>query len=183
MTPSVLGENSNTVTPPSFSTSADTSKVENDGGVTVFEFSPNTLGVNLSADSGQAPVVSVNEDGDRITFGSVGYTGTYTAQINVTDSGGDKLGVTAWIGDTQKPNATDTTNGTVQVTEELVITWCPKESLQTQCRALADSSGDPAGKLKIVDVLVNWNDTGEINGSDTSKLSVVDLLVAWNDAR
>jgi len=57
------------------------------------------------------------------------------------------------------------------------------EEATTQDNPFFDENGNPLGELDVVDLLVEWNDTGEIDGVEYGELELVDLLVEWNDAQ
>jgi len=160
--------------------------VEGDGGVTVVEFDA-PFPLNLSGtDVSQSAIVSINDDqpSENVTFGSTGYTGTYTVDAQlVGGSDGDTVGVASWTGDRQRPSADAEATGEVNVSS-VTIEWCPSGVSRSVCGAFADDNGNPAGELSVVDALVEWNDNDQtINGEDVGELTLVDVLVAWNDAR
>jgi hypothetical protein len=148
--------------------------VEDDGGVTVIEFTPNSLNLTLSADSGQAPAVTVNDDQpkENVTFGT-GYSDTYTTQANVTGGQADKLSITAWIGDTDQEKSTATANSTVTLTDGSLSPDNP----------FADANGQPVRELEAVSVLLSWNENGDVDGVNYGELDIVGYLVNWNEAR
>ncbi|MCX2817779.1 PGF-CTERM sorting domain-containing protein [Haladaptatus sp. F3-133] len=92
--------------------------VTDDGAATAVEFGSGTT-VDLSAtDEGQAPVVSINDNqqNENVTFGSTGYTGTYTVEGTLSgQSDGDSVDVTAWIGAVSQSDADDTATASATV--------------------------------------------------------------------
>jgi len=159
--------------------------VEDDGGATVVEFNA-PFSLNLSeTDESQATVVSINDDQnlENVSFGSTSsQTRTYTvgARTNGAQSG-DTFGVTSWIGSTDRSSAEASETSTIGVSESGSFD-CPDGVAQPACDAFV-SGGEPKGELDIIDILVDWNNTGTINGENVNELDLIDLLVAWNSAR
>jgi hypothetical protein len=161
--------------------------VDGDGGATVVEFDA-PFSVNLSGtDESQASIVSVNDDQpkENVTFGSLGYTGTYTVDVDL--EGGsfeDSIGITSWIGSTERSSADAETTRTVDVVNATGVTveWCPDGVSQTVCEEFADENGNPAPELQVVRVLTGWSDTNEISGESVDELQLIRVLTGWSSA-
>jgi hypothetical protein len=146
--------------------------VEEDGGATVVQFdAPFSLDLS-ETDDGQASVVSINDDqpNEKVVFGSTGYTGTYTVDVKLeggTDGG--SIDIASWIGDL------DRTKADAETTESVgVSVGTPNPFL--------DSNGQALGELKIVQMLVSWNEDRQIDGESYGEIELVQYLVEWNEA-
>jgi PGF-CTERM protein len=82
-----------------------------------------SLEIPSDDDGSQAPVTNVS--GSTATFGSTGYTGTYTVEGSLSgQTEGDTVAVAAWVGNVQRSDADDiaevsaTVSGTTETTDD-----------------------------------------------------------------
>ena len=122
--------------------------VDGDEGVTVVEFdAPFSLDLS-ETETNQGSLVSINDgqQKENVTFGSTGFTGTYTVKGDLSgQSVGETGNVTAWIGDVSEGSASDTDETDFTVKDGI----SPPSSVDIQA-----PSGVPPGSTFDVDVPV-----------------------------
>lgn len=155
--------------------------VEKDGGATAVQFdAPFSLDLS-ETDESQAAIVQINDEQQRenVTFGSTGYTGTYTVKGSLTgQSDGDVGNVTAWIGDVSQGSASETNETKFTVESD---TSPPSSGVSIGAPATVspdstfevDTSVESDGGATVVqfDAPFSLN----LSGTDTSQASVVSI--------
>ncbi len=60
---------------------------------------------------------------------------------------------------------------------------CPDDIDEEACEAFFDDDGNPVDDGEVIQVLLSWNDTEEVNGVPVDDGEMIQLLLTWQDAK